>query len=130
MIFIALLGGLAGGYGLGYAIYQPQIQKIQNDLGRTWHEVYSLQSSSDVTTGIFELKGSSVRVMWIATGYDSDAWVSFELHFSNGTGYGVWASSGVKTATNNVLELQESGDYYLDITTYLTDYHVSVWDYY
>ena len=130
LVSIAVLIGLGGGYGLGYAIYQPQIQKIQNDLDRTWHEVYSLQSSSDVTTGMFELKGSSVRVMWIATGYSSEAWVSFELHFSNGTGYGVWASSGVRTATNAVLELKQVGDYYLDIATYLTDYYVSVWDYY
>ena len=130
LVFVALLGGLGGGYGLGYAIYQPQIQNLQNEINRTWHEVYSLQSSSDVTTGMFELKGSSVRVMWIATGYSSEAWVSFELHFSNGTGYGVWASSGIRTATNAILELKQVGDYYLDIATYLTDYYVSVWDYY
>ena len=42
LFFVALLGGLGGGFGLGYVIYQPQIQNIQNDLGRTWHEVYSI----------------------------------------------------------------------------------------
>lgn len=68
--------------------------------------------------------------MWIAEAYDSSAWVSFQLHFSNGTAYGVWRSSGVRTATNAVLEVPKSGDYYLDITTYQTYYHVSVWDYY
>lgn len=130
LVFIALLVGLGGGYGLGYVIYHPQIQNLQNEANRTWHEVYSLGSSSDVTTGIFQLRGSSVRVMWISEGYDSSAWVSFQLHFSNGTAYGVWRSSGVRTATNAVLELEQVGDYYLDITTYLTDYCVSVWDYY
>ena len=141
LVFIALLVGLGGGYGLGYVIYHPQIQNLQNSItdlsstiemmeNRTWHEVYSLASSSDVITGIFQLKGSSVRVMWIAEGYDSLAWVSFQLQFSNGTAYGVWRSSGVRTATNAVLELSKSGDYYLNITSYLTNYYVSVWDYY
>jgi len=85
LVFIALLGGLGGGYGPGYVIYQPQIQNLQNEISRTWHEVYSLSSSSDVITGTIQLKGNSVRVMWIAEGFDSSAWVSFQLHFSNGT---------------------------------------------
>ena len=61
LFFVALLGGLGGGFGLGYVIYQPQIQNIQKDLGRTWHEVYSIGASSDITTGKIQLKGSSVR---------------------------------------------------------------------
>ena len=140
-VFIALIGGLGGGYGLGYVIYQPQIQNLQCDLSklkdrfdtmenRTWHEVYSVGSSSDVTTGTIQLKGSSVRVMWIAESDYSSGWLSITLHFSNGTSYAVWGSSGVWTATNAVLELPQSGDYYISITTYLTDYHISVWDYY
>jgi len=32
LVFVALLVGLGGGYGLGYVIYQPQIQNLQNDL--------------------------------------------------------------------------------------------------
>ena len=32
LVSIALLAGLGGVYGLGYLIYQPQIQKFQNDL--------------------------------------------------------------------------------------------------
>jgi len=32
VVFIGLLGGLGGGYGLGYAIYQPQILGLQSDL--------------------------------------------------------------------------------------------------
>jgi len=134
LFLVALIGGLGGGFGLTYIIFQPQIQNLQNTIANmknmTWHEVYSITTSSDVISGNFELKGSSVRVMWIAEGYDSSGWVSFELYFSNGTGYGVWMSSGLRTANNAVLELDESGDYYLNATTYLTSYYVSVWDYY
>lgn len=32
LFLIALLGGLFGGFGLGYIIYQPQIQNLQEDL--------------------------------------------------------------------------------------------------
>ena len=148
LVLVALLGGLGGGYGLGYVIYQPQIQNLQDDLNnlkdrldtlnstvetmenRTWHEVYSIEASSDVTTGTIQIKGSSVRVMWTAIADYSSGWLSIQLHFSNGTSYAVWGSSGVLTATNAVLELAQPGNYYFNITTYRTDYYVSVWDYY
>jgi hypothetical protein len=97
---------------------------------RTWHEAYSIEASSDITTGTIQLKGSSVRVMWMAIGDYSSAWVSIQLHYSNGTAYGVWGSSGVWTANNAVLELEQTGNYYLNITAYNTDYYVSVWHYY
>lgn len=32
LVLIALLVGLGGGYGLGYVIYQPQLQTIQNEM--------------------------------------------------------------------------------------------------
>ena len=148
LVFVALIGGLGGGYGLGYVIYQPQIQNLQNDINylndrfdtlnstveamenRSWHEVYSIEASSDITTGTIQLKGSSVRVMFTAWSAYSDAHLSVYLHFSNGTPYAVWGSSGVWTANNAMLELPQTGNYYLDINTYLTDYYVSVWDYY
>jgi len=130
LVFAALLGGLGGGCGLGYVIYQPRVQNLENALNRTWHEVYSIETSSDVITGTIELRGSQVRVMWIATSDYTSGWLSLKLHFSNGTAYAVWGSSGVWTATNAVLELRQVGNYYLNITTYRTHYHVSVWDYY
>ncbi len=36
LVLIALITGIGGGYGLGYVIYQPQVQKLQEDkqLGR------------------------------------------------------------------------------------------------
>ena len=103
---------------------------IENIKYMKWHQVYSTSASSNLRSGNFELKGSSVRVMWYAEGVDSSAWVSFDLYFSNGTGLGDWSSSGVKTGNNAVLELSESGNYYLDITSSGTSYSVGVWDYY
>jgi hypothetical protein len=134
LFLIALIGGLGGGLGLTYIIYQPQIQNLQNTItdikNMTWHQVYSSTASGDVVSGDFQLSGSSVRVMWIAEGNNPSAWVSFELDFSNGTGFGIWMSSGLRMANNAVLELHESGNYYLNATAYLTNYYVSVWDYY
>jgi len=148
LVLIAVLGGLGGGYGLGYLVYHPQLQSIQNDLddlsdkvdtldsavnsmrNKEWHEVYSLESSSDSTSGTIQLKGSQVRAMWIATSDYIDAWLSIILHFSNGTEYAVWGSSGVWIANNTVLELPQAEGYYLSITTYQTSYIVSFWDYY
>ena len=154
-IFIALLAGLGGGYLLGYVFYQPQLQTLRNDMAylitrleeldssilnlnstihsldsKSWHEVYSLGSSSDVITGEIQLRGSMVRGMWIASSDYTDSWFSVTLHFSNGTELAVWGSSGVWTATNSELELEQAGSYYLNITTYLTFYYFSFWDYY
>jgi len=97
---------------------------------RTWHKVYSVEASSDIASGIFQLMGSSVRVMWTAVSESSSGWVLFTLHFSNATPFGMWASSGRMTANNAALELNETGGYYLEITAYLTSYYVSIWDYY
>jgi len=166
LVFIALLAGLGGGYGLGYVIYQPRVQALQTDLNnlstkleemnsslqntlgllnsallnlnstvqavsnKTWHEVYSASSSSNIVTGIIQLKGSQVRGMWIATSDYSFAYFSASLYFSNGTEYAVWGSSGVWTATNAELELEQPGSYYLNITAYQTYYYFSFWDYY
>lgn len=44
LVFIALLVGLGGGYGLGYVIYQPQIQNLQNELTTLSSEVVNLNS--------------------------------------------------------------------------------------
>ena len=155
LVFVTLLGGLGGGYGLGYVIYQPQVQSIQNELravsnelnslsstvysigdvvanhqNQRWHKVYFIASSSDVIADEFILKGSSVRVMWIAYGWSENAMLSVRLIFPNGTLFAVWGSSGVYTANNAVLELPQSGSYDLDIASIDTDYQVSVWDYY
>jgi len=176
LVIVALLIGLVGGYGLGYTIYQPQDQSLQEALDalndkvetinstltntrssvtslqnelttlssevanlnstvemmekRTWYEVYSIEASSDTTSGTFQLKGSKVRVMCFAHSPNTDAWVEIILLFSNGTGYAVWGYSGVFTSDNAELEVPQAGDYYLAIHTFQTFYTVSVWDYY
>ena len=157
-VLVAVLIGLGGGFAFGYIIYQPQLQGLQDDLdnltedlddltldmtsmhsqlssldseiNQEWHEVYSLASSSDSMSGAIRLKGSQMRAMYIATSDYTDAWLSIILHFSNGTEYAVWGTSGVWSANNAVLELPQTGDYYISITTYQTSYVVSFWDYY
>lgn len=222
LFLIALLGGLIGGYGLGYVIYQPQIQNLQNDMdnlrdefqlgddnindeledlqisilalnsnlnainssleemqasittlnteqstlnteletlsssltnlqsllstlntrladlnatirqieNRSWHQVYSVSASSNVTSGTFQLKGKEFRVMWGAWGQSSSSWLSIGLRFSNGTLYSYYGSSGIFTATNVEEDLVQSGQYYLTIISYQTDYDLILWDYY
>jgi hypothetical protein len=136
LFLIALIGGLVGGFVLNYVIFQPQIENLQNTItdikNMTWHQMYSTtDGSGGFVSGDFELNGSDVRVMWTAIGSDPSAWISFELFYSNGTGFGLWMSSGVGNANNAVLELHESGNYYLNTTTHLMlTYYVSVWDYY
>jgi hypothetical protein len=41
----------------------------------------------DAVGGYSQLKGSSVRVMWIAYGITSNSWVSYELDYLNITTY-------------------------------------------
>lgn len=45
LVFVALLVGLGGGYGLGYAIYYPQIQNLQNDINNLNDKYYTLNST-------------------------------------------------------------------------------------
>lgn len=201
LVLIVLIGGLGGGYGLNYVIYQPQIQNLHDDINalndrfgtinttlgstqtsvtsledelnmlnsdianlnstvessvtsihdemnildsdltslnstlemienRTWHEVYSVSASSDMTSGIFQLKGREFKISWYGISAYTDGWLEINLYFSNGTMDSYWGSSGVWTAMDAELWLVEVGDYYLEILTYQTDYWVSVLDYY
>jgi len=136
LVLIALISGLGGGYGLGYVIYQPQIESIEKDLSiiqqnlnRTWHMTYNIATDTDISTRI-HFKGDSVRVMWIAYGFGEYAQVAIYLDFTNGTPFAVWGFSGRFTANNAILELPQSGSYDLVIVAIDTDYQVSVWDYY
>lgn len=204
LVFVTIAAGLVGGYGLGYVIYQPQIQNLQKDMSvlndkfdtidlmltntqtsvasledelsvlnsevtslnstvessvtslqdelnnlnsevaslnstvetmenRTWHEVYSISGSSDVTTGLFQLKGSEVRVSWRAVSTSpfevSESYLEIWLRSSNGTLH-IFGTSGFFAATDAEVELDEAGDYYLSINVHETSYTVTVWDYY
>ena len=45
LIFIALLAGLGGGYVLGYSVYQPQIQKLQEELDNLNDKVETINAT-------------------------------------------------------------------------------------
>jgi len=47
LVLIALLVGLGGGYVLGYAIYQPQLQNLQNDLKNMGDDLDDLSNRLD-----------------------------------------------------------------------------------
>ena len=155
LIITSMVAALLGGFTLSYVMMQPKITnledlvtQLQYDVDRlqnsdanltsslqsmknmSWHEVFTLVASSNTISGDFQLEGTSVRVMWIAYGTTSNSWVSYELDYQNGTTYAYWMSSGLKTANNAAVELPETGNYHLNITTYQTAYAVSVGDYY
>ncbi len=45
LFLIALIGGLAGGFGLSYIIYQPQVQNLQNTTDNLQNQVTNLNST-------------------------------------------------------------------------------------
>jgi len=156
LVCIAVVVGLLGGYGLGYVIYEPQLQGLRNLISdiqgevldvqnqvenlnstvetmenRSWHEVYSIEASEDITSNTFHLKGRDVRVTWIFMSLDATAELTVYLHFANGTTYGWWGDSGTWSVDNAELDLAESGDYYVSISSYeMIYYYVAVHDYY
>lgn len=79
LVFIALLLGLGGGYGLGIVIYEPQISTLQSDisgiqsilfLNKTWHHVASFNLSTDGEWGssVFSIQGELWRINWTKAG--------------------------------------------------------------
>lgn len=75
LVFVALLVGLGGGYGLGIAMYQPQISAMQSDISdiqsilfqnKTWHNVASFNLSADGewASSVFSIQGEQWRINW------------------------------------------------------------------
>jgi len=75
LVFVSLLVGLGGGYGLGFVIYQPQISTIQSDISdiqsilfqnKTWHNMASFNLSADHewASSIFSIQGEQWRINW------------------------------------------------------------------
>jgi hypothetical protein len=67
LILIALLAGLGGGYGLGYVIYQPQIQNLQSDLKQLNDELETINSeitnlNSTINSEIANLNSTIVNL--------------------------------------------------------------------
>jgi len=79
LVFFVLLVGLGGGYGLGIAIYQPQISKMQSDISdiqsilfqnKTWHNVasFNLSADSEWASSVFSIQGEQWRINWTKAG--------------------------------------------------------------
>ena len=98
---------------------------------REWHEVRSVDGSSDTVTSNFELKGKMLKISWFFNGLSTDAWIEIYVRFSNGTGYWVNGSSGVYGTFDAEGAIPKTGLYYLDISSYnANSWVVSISDYY
>jgi len=156
LALIALLGGLGGGYGLGYVTYQPQIWTLQSNMkdisdefesvnssvitlnstiemmeNRSFHQAFSIEGSSSVNTSTFLIRGEWIRIRWFMSG-QIYSWISISLYYSNGTECANRGSSGVFSsfACDFQIDLPNI-EYYLEIATYgVSSYWVYVWDYY
>jgi len=108
IILIVLLVALGGGYGLGYVIYQPQIQNLQSDLkqlnneletinseianlnstivnleNKTWHFVTNFTlSSEERVSQLFFIQGEKWRIRWEPLQIGS--WYGFFIWDENG----------------------------------------------
>ncbi|UCH32770.1 MAG: hypothetical protein JSV05_05205, partial [Candidatus Bathyarchaeota archaeon] len=97
---------------------------------RSWHEVFSVEASGDLTSNVFHLKGKEVRATWIFSGLSATAELTIVLYFENGTAYGWWGDSGTMSVDNAVLDLAESGNYFVEISSIgMIFYYVAVHDY-
>jgi len=79
LVFIALLIGLGGGYGLGVAIYQPQFSTMQSDIqsiynilfqNKTWHTIasFTLSTDDEWASSVFSIQGELWRINWSKAG--------------------------------------------------------------
>lgn len=157
LVFIAVLGGLGGGYGLNYVVYQPQIQDLQHKLDNlvqrmdsiapdflagnaTFHKVKYVNwnmdentTNGDYTTDPFLLLGKFTKLRWWMTGTTFDSVVIFWFCFENGTKITHRASSGFGGSFDALVHLPSSASgYRLKITVEgnVHAYEVWVWDYY
>jgi len=79
LVLIALLIGLGGGYGLGVAIYQPQISTIQSNISdiqsilspnKTWHTManFNLSADHEWVSSVFTIHAELWRINWTKAG--------------------------------------------------------------
>lgn len=63
LVFIALLGGLGGGYGLGYTVYQPQNQRFQEALDNLNDKVEAINSTlTNTRSSVASLQNEIVNI--------------------------------------------------------------------
>jgi len=101
LVFVALLAGLGGGYGLGYVIYQPQIQNLQDEVNtlssevanlnstleemenKTWHLVTNFTLSPvEPNSSLFFIQGEKWRIWWEPQ--QGEGWYGFIIWDENG----------------------------------------------
>jgi hypothetical protein len=58
LFLFALIGGLVGGFGLSYIIYQPQVQNLQNTTDNLQNQVTKLNSTLQ---GLLNMSGAGVN---------------------------------------------------------------------
>jgi hypothetical protein len=61
LVLIALLIGLGGGYVLGYVIYQPKLQSLQNDVNNMGDEMDNLSNDLDTLGNRLDRFNSTLR---------------------------------------------------------------------
>jgi hypothetical protein len=79
LFLIALIGGLAGGFGLSYIIYQPQVQNLQNTTDNLQNQVTKLNSTLQ---GLLNISGAGVNNQVQVSGNISERLPS-EIDFSS-----------------------------------------------
>lgn len=64
LFLIALIGGLTGGFGLSYIIYQPQVQNLQNTTSNLQNTTSNLQDQvanlNSTLQGLLNMSGAGV----------------------------------------------------------------------
>jgi len=148
-ILISTILGSIIGFSLSYITFNSQIQSLRNDLtniqsemaalnstineinSREWHLATSIMGNTDAITGMFTIKGKSIRLRWAMRGVSSDSWIVIAIYFSNGTLHSSRGSSGVYGSFACDIDVQETGSYYLNMTIYNVErYWIWIWDYY
>lgn len=123
LVLIALLIGLGGGYVLGYAIYQPQLQNLQNDLDDMNDNLDNLSNdldnaqSSDTTlkTRLDTINSSLTNAQLSLTTLQNQLTLSNSRLSSlnstvegieNRSWHSVWSSSGSANVTSGYFQLK------------------------
>jgi predicted PurR-regulated permease PerM len=79
LFLIALIGGLVGGFGLSYIIYQPQVQNLQNTTNNLQNQVTKLNSTLQ---GLLNMSGAGVNNQVQVSGTTQEEHPS-EMYFSS-----------------------------------------------
>jgi hypothetical protein len=113
LFLIALLGGLGGGFGLSYIVYQPRIQNLSNTTTNLQSQVANLNST---LRGLLNMSGAGIRNQVQVSGTVSET-QSGTIEFRNY--YGNITSS--VPITNGRYSILLVGGQSYDVYIYLAD---------